>query len=592
MYLKLRAQGTGLKTRHSLRLAWFSAIKPLRLYAFKPFVSFLQKILTFRIQLNSCHMKRLLFLSIIILTSAMTISAQTEKEIKADIKHVTVFPDRAQIDQESSVSLAAGKTIVKLQGLSPYIDAQSIRVKGFGEFTILSVNQQNNYLENLEDAPEEKSNRTQIEVLKLKVEDENAAISVLKEKAQFLLTNKAILTQKTTFTLEQFKGLMDLYTSNMEQVTMTILKKERLIKDYEKQIAALQQQISEKLGRQQLPSGEISVTVTSEKQVTGKLTFSYVVANAGWYPSYDIRVDDIKNPVSIYYKANVFQNTGVVWKDVKLSFSNATPWVAGDVPVLYPWFIDYYSKPGTIRLRGTSSINAKSEAPVMMEMVSESKMKDTAEAVPVMVQKNVGETTITFDVALPYTISSDGKIQTVEIQRLTAPADYKYVTLPKLSPLAYLTANITDWAKLSLQSGEATLYFENSFVGKSYLNVNQLTDTMAISLGTDNSILVKREKRKDFTSRKTIGSNKTETYSFLITIRNNKTNSVKITLNDQLPVSSNSGITVEALELTGGRYKPESGEVKWDLQINPQETKQIILTYSVKYPKDKTVILE
>jgi len=536
-------------------------------------------------------MKRLLILLIVILTSALTLTAQTEKEIKADIKHVTVFPDRAQIDQETPVSLSAGKTIVKLQGLSPYIDPQSIQVKGFGEFTILSVNQQNNYLQNLEDAPEVKSIRSQIDALKLKVEDENAAISVLKEKAQFLLANKAILTEKTTFTLEQFKSVMDLYTNSMEQITMTVLKKERLIKEYEKQIAAFQQQVSEKLGRQQLPSGEISVTVSSEKQVSGKLTFSYVVSNAGWYPSYDVRVDDIKNPVSIFYKANVFQNTGVVWKDVKLSFSNATPWISGDVPVLYPWFIDYYSKPA-IMIRGNRSVS-KSEAPVMMEMVSESKMKDeAAEAIPVMVQKNIGETTITFDIATPYTISSDGKIQTVEIQRVTAPADYKYVTLPKLSPLAYLTANITDWAKLSLQSGEATLYFENSFVGKSYLNVNQLSDTMTISLGTDNSILVKREKRKDFTSRKTIGSNKTETYSFLITVRNNKSNSVKLTLNDQLPVSSNSGISVEAIELTGGKYKAESGEVKWDLEIKSQETKQIILTYSVKYPKDKTVILE
>jgi uncharacterized protein (TIGR02231 family) len=537
-------------------------------------------------------MKRLLFLSIITLASALTLSAQTEKEIKADIRHVTVFPDRAQIDHETSVSLSAGKTIVKLQGLSPYIDPQSIQVKGFGEFTILSVNQQNNYLQNLEDAPEVKSIRGQIDALKLKVEDENAAISVLKEKAQFLVANKAILTEKTTFTLEQFKSVMDLYTSSMDQVTTTVLKKERLIKDYEKQIAALQQQVSEKLVRQQLPSGEISVTVTSDKQVTGKLAFSYVVSNAGWYPSYDVRVDDIKNPVSIFYKANVFQNTGVTWKDVKLSFSNATPWVAGDIPVLYPWFVDYYSQP-QIMIRGNRSLS-KSEAPaMMMEAASDKKMEaEVAEAAPVMVQKQVGETTITFDIAIPYSISSDGKVQTVEIQRVTVPADYKYVTLPKLSPLAYLTANLTDWAKLSLQSGEATLYFENSFVGKSYLNVNQLTDTLTVSLGTDNSILVKREKRKDFTSRKVIGSNKTETYSFLITIRNNKSNSVKITLNDQLPVSSNSGISVDALELTGGKYKPESGEVKWDLEIKPQETKQIILTYSVKYPKDKTVILE
>jgi uncharacterized protein (TIGR02231 family) len=183
-------------------------------------------------------------------------------------------------------------------------------------------------------------------------------------------------------------------------------------------------------------------------------------------------------------------------------------------------------------------------------------------------------------------------MQTIEIQRTATPAEYKYVTVPKLSQLAYLTANITDWAKQSLQSGEATLYFENTFVGKSSLNVNQLTDTLILSLGTDNSILVKREKRQDYTSKKVIGTNKTETYSFLITIRNNKSNAIKITLNDQIPISSNSGITVEPVELSGGKLNQQTGEIKWDLEIKPQETRQIILTYSVKYPKDKNVILE
>jgi len=230
---------------------------------------------------------------------------------------------------------------------------------------------------------------------------------------------------------------------------------------------------------------------------------------------------------------------------------------------------------------------------VVMEMANDKKMEEKAmEAAPVSVQKQVGETTITFDIAIPYTVASDGKIQTVEIQRITAPADYRYVTLPKLSALAYLTANITDWAKLSLQTGEATLYFENSFVGKSTLNVNQLKDTLTISLGTDNSILVKREKRKDFTSRKVIGANRTDTYSFLLTIRNNKSNLVKITLNDQIPVSSNSSINVDPIELSGGKLNQLTGEIKWDLEIKPQETKQIMLTYSVKYPKDKTLILE
>jgi len=250
-------------------------------------------------------MQRLIITIVITAVSLLYLSAQTEKEIKAPIRHVTVYPDRAQLSHEGSVEIPAGMTLLKLGGLSPFIDAQSIQVKGYGAFTILSVNHQNNYLENLEELPEIKTIRNQIEIFQLKVEDEKAAISVLKEKEAFLVANRGILVKETTFSVEQLKNVMDLYTNNMDQVTTTILKKNRLIKDYEKQIAALQKQISDRIGKNQLPSGEISVSVSADKAITGKVTFAYVVGNAGWYPTYDIRVDDILKPVNIFYKANV-----------------------------------------------------------------------------------------------------------------------------------------------------------------------------------------------------------------------------------------------------------------------------------------------
>jgi len=539
-------------------------------------------------------MKNIVMIIILVTSLFLNSYAETEKEIKAGINHVTVYPDRAQVSHEASVDLAAGKSILKLGGLSPYIDAQSLQVKGYGDFIILSVNHQNNYLENLEDLPEVKTIRSQIEALQLKVEDEKAAISVLKEKEAFLVANRAILVKETTFSVEQLKSVMDLYTNNMDQVTNAVLKKNRLIKDYEKQIAALQKQIADRFGKQQLPSGEISVSVSSEKPVSGKLTFSYVVGNAGWYPSYDIRVDDISKPVNLFYKANVFQNTGVTWKDVKMSFSNATPWVSGDVPELGPWFIDYYVPVPAPRIRGLARGTSQKSSDSVPEMViMDSKMEmNEAEAAPMAVEKQVGETTVTFDITTPFTLQSDGKVQTIEIQRTTTQAEYKYVAIPKLSSSAYLTGNITDWAKQNLIGGEATLYFENTFVGKSYLNVNQLKDTLTVSLGTDNSILVKREKRQDFTSKRVLGSNKTETYSFLITIRNNKSTPISMTVNDQIPISSNSGIEVDAAELSGGKHNSQTGMITWDLEIKPQENRQLILTYSVKYPKDKTVILE
>jgi uncharacterized protein (TIGR02231 family) len=242
------------------------------------------------------------------------------------------------------------------------------------------------------------------------------------------------------------------------------------------------------------------------------------------------------------------------------------------------------------RIRGVAYKDVQ-DASAMVVMDKKMEMNEP-ETAPVAVEKQIGETTVTFDITVPYSIPSDGKVQIIEIQRTSTPAEYKYVAVPKLSPLAYLTGNIPDWAKQNLIGGEATLYFENTFVGKSNLNVNQLKDTLTVSLGNDNSILVKREKRKDFTSTRVFGSNKTETYSFLITVRNNKSNLIKITVNDQIPISSNSGIEVNPVELSGGRHNSQTGEIKWDLEIKPQETKQLILTYSVKYPKDKTIILE
>ena len=539
-------------------------------------------------------MKKIILTSVFLLMAFSLSLADNEKEIKGTISHVTVYPDRAQVAQEATFDLQPGKTVIMLKGLSPYIDAQSIQVKGFGEFTILSVNLQNNYLQNLEELPEVKNIKGQIEALRIKIEDEKAAISTLDEKQSFLSANKAIMVKEATFSIEQFKTMMDLYTNNIDQITTARLKKNRAIKDYEKEMTALQQQLADKVEKNQLPSGEISVSVSADKPVTGRMNFSYVVANAGWYPSYDIRVDDINKPVVIFYKANVYQNTGVEWKNVKLSFSNATPWVAGDVPILNTWFIDFFTA-NELAVVGYG-IKRKSAAPAMVEELQmadrSTVLKKEAQAPVAVVEKKVGEMSVTFDVAVPYSVASDGKVQTIEIQRTTTPAEYKYVTVPKMSTLAYLTGNITDWAKQSLLSGEATLYFENSFVGKSYLNVNQLTDTLTVSLGTDNSILVKREKRKDFTSRKVIGANKTETYSFLITVRNNKANPVRITVNDQIPVSSNSSIVVDAAELSGGKLNSETGTVKWDLELKPQEKKEIVLTYTVKYPKNQSVILE
>jgi len=312
--------------------------------------------------------------------------------------------------------------------------------------------------------------------------------------------------------------------------------------------------------------------------------------NSGWYPAYDIRVDDISSPASIIYRANIWQNSGIDWKDVKVSLSNASPMTAGALPTMNPWFIDFYNPQmyNEIIVRGYGT---KSQ-PAARDAKAEDRMLMEAESAPLPVTVSESNISFSFDVNVPQTILSDGKPEVVELQRLTVPATYSYAATPKLATSAYLMGYITEWDKYNLLPGESNIYFSNTFTGKGYINTAELTDTLPVSLGADNNITIKREKRKDFTSQKLIGANRVETMSFLISVRNNKSQAATIRLRDQIPLSQNSDITVEAVELTGGNLNRVTGEIVWDLKVEPRQTKEIILTYSVKHPKDKKVILE
>ncbi|MCK7539803.1 MAG: DUF4139 domain-containing protein [Marinilabiliales bacterium] len=155
------------------------------------------------------------------------------------------------------------------------------------------------------------------------------------ERENFLVANRLITGKDAALTADQYKAMLELYSTGIDQVRTSVLKKNRLIRDYEKQLQALNSQLEQSTGKKKLPSGEIAVTVTSTKQVTGKISLSYIVTNAGWTPSYDIRVADIKSPISLVYMANVYQMTGNDWKGVKLSFTNANPSQSGVIPVLY-----------------------------------------------------------------------------------------------------------------------------------------------------------------------------------------------------------------------------------------------------------------
>ena len=199
------------------------------------------------------------------------------------------------------------------------------------------------------------------------------------------------------------------------------------------------------------------------------------------------------------------------------------------------------------------------------------------------------ELNVSFDIDIPYDILSNGKAHSVSLKDIKIPATYKYYAAPKLEKEAFLLAELNDYAKYNLLPGEANIVFEGMYVGKTTINPNQTQDTLNLSMGRDKKISIKRERVTDKSGTKFLSSYKEQTFTYDITVRNNKKEEINMLLKDQYPLSTDKEITVELLDKDGAKENEETGVLTWEIKLKPNETKKYRISYKVKYPKDKLI---
>lgn len=592
--------------------------------------------------------------TLLILVMICKTSAQDniEKETNSVIKKVTVYTQGAQIEREAIVSLQKGKMILKFTGLSPFINKESIRVGGDGSFVILNVQHQNDYLNQLDKNKEIELLKSKIEELQEKIEEEETWVSIIKERLGFLNANKEIVSKEQGINPETYKTLSTIYGDDIESLNMELLRKKRSITGYQRELDKINNQVSSLNGRSELPSGTIIITIDSKQIKSTQLKFSYIVDNASWYPSYDIRFLGVNKPLSVNYKANIKQLTGVDWKDVSLVLSNAPINLSAQIPEFNPFYLQYYypeiaralqgkaagvqitnnadmqGSPSEIRVRGLGSVKSNYEPLYVVDGIPQDNLlslnpndidrievlKDASSTaiygsrgangvVLVTTKQNKEESSVPltiiskretsneYMVEAPQTIYSNDKIASVNYNEVELNAVYTYQAIPRSSENVFLIGRIPDWYKADFMDGDANVYLENSYVGMSTINTQQFTDTLEISFGIDNNISIKHEKVKEYTENQLIGSNRKETIGYKITVRNNKTYSITTKIIDQIPISTIKDIQVEPVEISGGTLDIESGKVVWNLKLDANETKELSIKYSVKYPKDKKVLI-
>ncbi len=543
---------------------------------------------------KNLHTMKKTFLILVLLVSA-TLFAQKPIFTSARVKGATVYFNSAELSQSMSVFLPKGTSEIVVKNVADYLNENTVQVGAPSSITVLSVQFTNNYISEFEvdeNNPAIKKVRDSITYLQKEVNKINIEKVSNSKTIEILDKNQQVYGQNSGLNVLELVKLIDYYKIKRTELSNSmVLLDEKATKINEK-ITRLNTKLEVDTQKEDKSSnGKLIIQVMNE--VAGNIDFdiNYLTPNASWKPFYDLRATSINDPINMMYKAQVIQNTGIDWKKVKLTLSSGNPNQNNNQPTLNPWTL-FYNNPVANSNGYFKDEDVKQLSEVVISAAPRQKMKVKASSMSVStVQANdiENQLNISFDIDIPYDILSNGKVHSVALKEIKLPATYKYYAAPRIEKEAFLLAEINDYSKFNLLQGEANIIFEGMYVGKTFINPNQTLDTLSLSMGRDKKISIKRDKVVDKSGTKFLSSKKEQTFTFDITVRNNKKEAAELLLKDQYPISSDKDIEIELLQSDSAKANTETGMLTWELNLKPNETKKIRISYKVRYPKDKII---
>jgi uncharacterized protein (TIGR02231 family) len=542
---------------------------------------------------------------VISLLSALLLMAgvQAQTTTNATVEKATVYLYGATLTQTATATLKSGSQEVIITGLSPYIEISSLKVTANGVL-ISSTEFSTDYLTPAKDNARINRMKDSLKYYEKKHTEVVNELDINEHLLKMLKDGTLHNMQQTehTVSVADINANMELYKSKADALLKKIDECDSKIEELNQTIERLNQQIAqdETSGKQQ--NGVLHLSVSVPKDITTKFTITYFTNTASWTPCYDLNIHDMQPQVTLQAKAQVQQFTGLDWTHTLLTLSNATPNKTSVAPVFSTWFLRFqlrsqrYSKQDADYLSNTMVYEVEESAAAEKGYFDFSSAAGV-ETVPSPISMNnfvdvdMQEVHVNYVIAIPYDIPGNGKAQLIDLKDYTINAEYTYYSIPKLSDETYLLATLTGYEKYNLLPGQATVTFNNTFIGKTRINPNTADSLFTVTLATDPRVSVKREKQKQFCETKHVGNNTTTTESYLITVKNNQNKPVKLTLKEQYPISADKDIEVKVTEIkpTATYNKTGIGVVTWETELKEGETRTFSVTYSVKYPKDRTI---
>lgn len=514
---------------------------------------------------------------------------------EARIRDVTVFPDQALVTRSVRVSLHAGRQSLLFPPLPASVSSDSVRVSGEGAegVRLLEVNVKRLFL----DAPygEKRADLDrQKEILAEKLREIDGKLSALGSQRLFYESIRVGYGERISKELQSAKPPVSELGQVARFVGESLLSLDSDSRAAEKEkreisakLGALQREIDQLKGRSSLEALSVAVVLEADRPSDTALVLSYLVPNASWEPLYDLRLGENGKEMELVYRAQVRQNSGEAWNDVAMTLSTARPSIGGAPPELVPWHLRLI-RPEELYPRHAKAM-PQAAARMSFDSAEMAALPAPAPLEQMQAAAEEGIASTDFKIIRPVSILSDGSSQGVTIATASLPVVTSRRAVPKRSPFAFLQSKVENSLGYPLLPGRANLFVGNRLNGSTWLKGIAAGESEELFFGVDEGIKVKRTEIKLHRDAGFLSGNR-QSYRYILEATNHRSERLVLTLLDQMPLPDDDAIKVTLAESSiAPEIKQETGEMRWELSLDPREKKEIRFELQVEYPKDRQI---
>jgi uncharacterized protein (TIGR02231 family) len=307
-------------------------------------------------------MQKILLLALFSAFTTLTF-AQSEKKVKATVQKAIVYQQGAQLFSTENVLLQTGTTDIVFEGVSQYLDQNSLQANCSGNAVVIDVRYNIKYTEpekivvdkTIPEATmkryerELKTVRDSLKELEVWTEEMNQRTNMVNSERSYLGNSSIIQGNLKRDSLNMFVRALDFWrirnvTMNAELIKVmreqhkhysTRQELEKRVNDIATLMSGIRT-VTNATSPQ--PITQIIVSVMSEVTASSDVSINYFVAQAGWTAFYDLRASKENATIDLKHRAKVYQNTGLDWKNVSLVLSTGNPNQSNEKGSLNPFF--------------------------------------------------------------------------------------------------------------------------------------------------------------------------------------------------------------------------------------------------------------